>query len=776
LLPATTSPLIDSLLAAARAVRPRLGVAFHSAALSPHPLAGARLAFGKPVVCLYDFAPADVVVSLDADFLGSGPFWLANARAWAERRRAPDPGRLYLAETAWSPTGSLADHRLRARPSEIAGLATALLDAVRGGGAPANSWVRAAARDLSEHRGSSLVIVGERQPPEVHAIGHALNALLGNAGKTVSQVESPYLAGATITEFAAALDAGGVKSLFILGGDPAYDTPADLGLAGKLARVPRALYLGVEENDTAHVLRGRDRWVVPALHPLESWGDAQALDGTISLLQPLVGPLVPGLQAEELLAALANRPQLRPHELLRGAWRKLDDAAWERALQRGFIDGTSAPRLTLAANPNPAPLAGGAPPPVVSAGLELALVADAKLHDGAFASNPWLLELPAPATQLTWDNAALVSPATAERLLVASGDLVELGFHGGKLRAPILVQPGHADDAVTLALGWGRAHAGAGSDVGTNAYLLRASDALFGGPGLTVDPLPWRRELAVTQEKRDDAGRPVALTATLAEVRARGDEVTRGQKKKLPTLLEDHYTPQAKNQWAMSIDLSVCTGCSACVVACQAENNTPTVGKEGVRRSREMHWLRVDRYLDGERAVSQPMMCQHCEKAPCEYVCPVGATVHSDDGLNEMVYNRCIGTRFCSNNCPYKVRRFNFFDYVAADRTALQKNPDVTVRARGVMEKCTYCVQRIRRAEIDARLARRELGADEVKTACQQACPTQAITFGSLGDPASSVSRAHADLRSYRVLNDLGTKPRTEYLVKIINPDPELGS
>ncbi len=789
----TSSPLLVEWIGKVRARMPAVRFVFHSAAMSPSPVAGLRAVFGRTLVPQWDLGAADVVVSLDANFLAAGHGWLRHARQFADRRRvtsaADGMNRFYQLETTFSPTGSLADHRVRVRPSDLGAVAAALAVAVGGEGIPAaiseiarfapQDWVNAIAADLTRHRGGSLIIAGDSQPPIVHALCAFINQALGS--RAVVYTNSPiFEAGQPshdLVPLTDAMSAGTVRMLACLEVNPVYDAPADLGFAEGLAKVPDTLHLGLHVNETGK----QCQWRVPALHALETWGDARAADGTVSFVQPLVAPLFGhGVDSMEILAALAGEPVAPTRARLRDHWLRagLDEPAWERALQRGIVEGTALPEIT--ANPSWANMNALPPllPPSAAGSLELSLTVDDKVLDGRFGNNAWLQELPAPMTKVTWGNAALLSPATARQVGVTTGDVVALTLDGRTVSAPVFVLPGHADGAVTLALGYGRQGTeSVARGVGVNAYALRTTSALFDGRNVTLVKTGQHVDLAITQEHWTMEDRPIGLSATLDAYRANQDSVTRRQKGPVATLLDDSYTPQAKNQWAMSIDLGVCTGCSACVVACQAENNTPTVGAEGVRRSREMHWLRIDRYITGSdddpRIVNQPMMCQHCEKAPCEYVCPVDATVHSDDGLNEMVYNRCVGTRFCSNNCPYKVRRFNFLDYVARDSTELQKNPDVTVRRRGVMEKCTYCVQRIRRAEISARVAGRDLADGDVITACQQACPTQAIVFGSLGDPASRVVRLRQQARDYQVLHDLGTQPRTHYLVKIVNTNPD---
>jgi molybdopterin-containing oxidoreductase family iron-sulfur binding subunit len=528
-------------------------------------------------------------------------------------------------------------------------------------------------------------------------------------------------------------------------------------------------------NETALAVK----WFAPEAHFLEVWGDAAAFDGTLSIAQPLLNPWIEGKTTSQVLAAFGGMPEATSRELLEQYWRGRAGADFEvtfrGALVRGLVDGSSPARVVPSLNWS----AIGrelAMAPLPHAALEIVYFADAKVHDGRFADNAWLQELADPVTKLTWDNAALISPATAARLAVDTERVVELEVRGKKLRAPVLVLPGMADDVVAIAVGYGRAGRDrVSSGVGANAYALRDSRSPWFDEVLahrTEDHWP----LALTQEHGSMEQRPIVLHRTLADYR---EDPSFAKKQNEP--LETLYArkPPAPHQWGMTIDLNACTGCSACVVACMAENNIPVVGKGGVRLSREMHWIRIDRYFLGDGsppAVVQPMLCQQCEKAPCEYVCPVNATVHSDDGLNDMVYNRCVGTRFCSNNCPYKVRRFNYFNYTRGKPETLElaMNPNVTVRARGVMEKCTYCVQRIRGAEIRAGRDQRPLHDGEIQTACQQTCPAGAIVFGDIADPETRVSATRKNERLYQVLHELGTLPRTRYLARITNPNPEM--
>ncbi len=798
----TGSPHLADLVAR---VRSRIDAVVHfgTPATRSNVWDGARLAFGRVLEPLWNFAKADVVVALDADFLQATASPMAWAMGWAERRRlksaADAMSRLYVVEARLTVTGMSADDRLAVRAREVRAVAAALAaelvklqggadvpDAARSAAAArplASAWVRAVARDLRAHAGSSLVLAGDAQPPEVHALAHAMNELLGNAGATVTYAPSPiFEAGEESHDPAAlprAIDRDEVGALLILGGDPAYTMPADVGLAAKLSRVPAVAYLTTRLTATA---RHAD-WVLPEAHFLEAWGDARAFDGTVSIAQPLVRPLVDGKTAGQVLAALLEGPFTTSRALVERYWRANApgdfEGFWRNALVHGVADVAPPPavaRPRVDWGPIAAELRA---PPAPPAALEIVYFLDPKVHDGRFADQPILQELGDPVTKLTWGNAALVGPGTAAREELETSDLVELAVGDRRVQAPVMVLPGVADGVVAIALGYGQDAPGrVSSGVGADAYRLRGSRALWADDG-RIRKVSGSGSLALIQEHWSMEGRPIVLRRTLDEYRR--DPGFAEKTDRVPLTLFE-LRPPAPRQWGMTIDLNACTGCSACVVACSTENNVPMVGKVGVASGREMHWIRIDRYFVGPpesaAVVVQPMLCQHCEKAPCEYVCPVNATVHSSDGLNEMVYNRCVGTRFCSNNCPYKVRRFNFFNYNVGMPASAQlgMNPDVTVRARGVMEKCSYCVQRIREAEIRARREERPLRDGEVVTACQQTCPTGAIVFGDIADPASRVSESRRNERLYQVLNDLGTLPRTRYLARIANPNPEIAT
>jgi Fe-S-cluster-containing dehydrogenase component len=785
-----SSPLIEDAIARIRARHPGARFVFDAPAGRRAVFEGARRVFGRTLEAQYRFDRADVVVALDADFLAAMPNAVRWARDFAARRRlaAPDAdmSRLYVAEPRPSPTGSLADHRLPVRGSELRAIAAALLAAVEGraieavlsgaGSERPRRWVAAAARDLRGGRG--LVVVGDRQPREVHAIGHLINHAIGAIGTTVAFTRPAVIEplGDDLAALAAALAAGRVQTLVIGEANPLYTAPPDLGLAAHLPRVPELICAGLAETETSR----RCHWFLPLAHAMESWGDARGYDGTITFVQPLIQPLHAGITLLELLSAFAGDPEPDGHRMLRARYAPggTDEAtaAWQAALQRGLVAGTAfAPEAAEVQARDTERAALAAPPADPAPGpIELAFAPSLAVYDGRFAPIAWLQELPKPLDKITWGNAAIMSPATAAQLGVRDHDVVRIAAGGGAVTAPVFVQPGCVDRCVSLELGYGRWAAGPVADgVGSNVYPLRTSALPWFAPAAAIAATGEVRDLAITQEHWRQHDRQIAMEATLDAYR-RDPEFTRERWQPEPTMLRPQFADFP--QWGMTIDTMICSGCSACVIACQAENNVPCVGADGVRRNREMHWLRIDTYREGgdddPRFIHQVMLCQHCANAPCEYVCPVYATQHSPDGLNEMIYNRCVGTRFCSNNCPYKVRRFNWFDFTEDTPRSLQLqyNPSVTVRSRGVMEKCTYCVQRIRAADIAAREQRRDLRPGEVTTACQQACPTGAIQFGRLDHEQTLNVQWRGEHRHYAVLSQLGTRPRTVYLAKIWNP------
>ncbi len=726
-------------------------------------LEGAKLAFGQPVETRYDFSKADVIVSLDADFLYAGfPGNTKYIRDFANRRN-PDSGnmnRLYVIESTPTSTGAKADHRWPARAAEVLEVARMIGERRQGQQGPVHSasdFAVGAFQDLVSHRGAGLVIAGDHQPPAVHALAHVLNAQLGNVGQTVFYTDpvdaSPVNQTESIKELVVDMNAGKADLLIILGGNPAYDAPADLNFAEvlKSGKVPVRVHHGLYQDETAELCQ----WHVPATHELEAWGDARAYDGTVSIIQPLIAPLYNGKSAIEFVALLSGQADATGYDLVRAYWQKPHTGTdfeqfWRKSLHDGWIEGTTfAPKSVTAKNPA-APSLESKP---VDSAIELNIRRDPTIYDGQFSNNGWLQELPKPMTKLTWDNPILIGPKMAQRLGISTEDVVELELNGKKVKGPVWIQAGHPDNSVTITLGYGRTRAGrVGTAQGFNAHALRTTAAPYIASGVKITKTGATYKLASTQgmqsmETPDGAVRPLVRETTLEEYKK---EPNFAQEEEVPKDLT-LYTPYPYDKedyaWGMTIDLNSCVGCNNCMVACQSENNIAVVGKEQVVIGRHMHWIRVDAYYQGDRdnpkAFFQPVPCMQCENAPCEVVCPVGATNHTTEGLNDMVYNRCVGTRYCSNNCPYKVRRFNFLLFQDWDtpQYKMMRNPDVSVRSRGVMEKCTYCVQRINERRIDAEKEDRKINDAELVTACQQSCPAGAIVFGNINDPNSKVSK-----------------------------------
>jgi molybdopterin-containing oxidoreductase family iron-sulfur binding subunit len=776
-------------------------------------VAGARLAFGDAVNSIYRFENADVILSLDADFLFCGPGSVRYARDFSARRRVrkgkPDMNRLYVIEATPSITGSMADHRLALRPSKIPAIAAAIANKLGVSTAPAldsqrSQWIDALIRDLQKHRGSSLIVVGESQPPAVHAIGHLMNQALDNVGKTVIYIDpveaNPVDQMASLRELVKDMEAGAVRLLLMLGGNPVFTAPVDLGFAEHLSKVEVRIHSSLYDDETSAFCH----WHIPETHYLESWSDVRAYDGTITLLQPLIAPLYSGKSPHEILAAMLGSSDQSAYDVLREYWQGQKSAGdfevfWRTALHDGMVAGTAFEPKTLKLKPAENwNISGQTAPPTASPetrdSLEISFRPDPTLYDGRFANNGWLQELPKPLTKITWDNVVLVGPKTAERLglsyrIGTTGgergriftDLVELRYEGRSLRAPAWIAPGHSEESVTVSFGYGRTRAGrVGNGTGFNAYTLRTANAPCYGTGLEIRKTGDPYVIACTQFHHRMEGRDFVRAATLEEYRK---DPSFAQKESDRRTAEETLYPGYSYEgyaWGMAIDVNACIGCSACVVACQAENNIPVIGKTEVTRGREMHWLRIDRYYKGApdhpETYHQPVPCMHCENAPCELVCPVAATSHSHEGLNDMVYNRCVGTRYCSNNCPYKVRRFNFLQYSDWATPSLKplRNPDVTVRSRGVMEKCTYCVQRINNARIEAEKENRPIRDGEIVTACQAACPAEAIVFGDINNRDSAVTKMKSESLNYALLPELNTRPRTTYLAKLKNSNPEI--
>jgi molybdopterin-containing oxidoreductase family iron-sulfur binding subunit len=763
----------------------------------------------------YALSEADVIVSLDADFLSGAAFpgFHKLVRQYAERRKDPTKlNRLYAIESTPTTTGLKAEHRLGLRASEIPAFAAELAKAVgiEGAPAPAVNWtdeqkkfLAALAKDLKAHAGKSVVIPGLYQDPSVADYAVVINRALGNSGKALSySAQLPQLFSnqtADLKALVADMNAGKVDWLVILNANPIYNVPADLEFVAAIDKAKTVAHLGSHLDETGQ----NAQWHIPAAHFLESWSDARAYDGTVLIVQPMIDPLYGGKTSHHIFQALLDEPGLNPYEAVRETWKPVIkgdfETGWRKALHQGWIDGTAypvVPNRTLEA-------LGEVSAPSPKDTLEIIFRPDPNVYDGRWANVGWLQELPKPVTNLSWDNAAIMSGATLTKYGLEEDDIVELSVNGRKVNAPVIVAPGHPDNSVTVHLGYGRQTGRVGGGAGFNAYLIRTSDAPFYTVG-SIRKLEGKWGVAVTKSHYQDhrpklfggqgngnnsmeadeaiGERGIIRYATLDQYKADPGFANEGETHtttdKSNTLFPNWEYKD--NAWGMSIDMNSCTGCNACIVSCYAENNIPVVGKQQVRIGRNMQWLRIDTYFEGDlaapRAHFQPMACQHCENAPCEQVCPVGATVHTPEGLNAMVYNRCVGTRYCSNNCPYKVRRFNFLLYsdYETESLKLMRNPDVSVRSRGVMEKCSYCVQRISAAKIAADKENRAIRDGEIVTACQQACPAQAISFGNINDKQSRVAKLHADERSYQVLADLNTRPRTKYVAAVLNPNQEL--
>jgi molybdopterin-containing oxidoreductase family iron-sulfur binding subunit len=767
-------------------------------------LEGAKLAFGQPVETRYDFEKADVIVSLDADFLYAGfPGNVRYIRDFAKRRN-PDGNmnRLYVVESTPTTTGAKADHRLPVQAGMVEKFAFAIANSV-GAGPTENvalaEWGRfpdAVAEELGSHKERCLVVAGDHQTPNVHALAHRINAQLGNAGKTVFYADpvdaNPVNQNESIKDLVADIGAGKVDLLVILGGNPAYDAPADLDFANVLknGKVPVRVHLGLYQNETAELCQ----WHINQAHELEAWGDARAYDGTVSIVQPLIAPLYNGKSAPEFVALLSGQADATGYDLVRAFWQKQHAGAdfeqfWRKSLHDGWVEGTGFASKSVALKG--ATFSAASPFESGVNAIELNIRRDPTIYDGQFSNNGWLQELPKPMTKLTWDNAVLIGPKMAERLQIKVEDVVELELNGKKVTGPVWIQAGHPDNSVTVTLGYGRKRAGrVGTAQGFDAYVLRTSAAPWIATGLQIRKTGETYKLASTQgyqsmDTPDGGHRPLVRETTLEEYRKEPNFAQEEEPAPGLTLYKPYPYKEEDYAWGMAIDLNSCVGCNNCMIACQSENNIAVVGKEQTVIGRHMHWIRVDAYYQGDRdnpkAFFQPVPCMQCENAPCEVVCPVGATNHSSEGLNDMVYNRCVGTRYCSNNCPYKVRRFNFllFQDWETPQYKMMRNPDVSVRSRGVMEKCTYCVQRINEHKIDAETASVREGkavkvGDELQTACQQSCPAGAIIFGNINDPNSKVSKLKAQSRNYSLLGELNARPRTTYLAEISNPNPEL--
>lgn len=797
------SPSLARMLGELQAAMPEAKITRYEAFSRAEVRRGTRLAFGKTYETVLDVAKARVIVALDSDFLFSEGSPVKQARGFAEGRQPETTkttmSRLYVLESGHSVTGGNADNRLRLQSRQIPGfvfelareLGTThklelgeLLPALPAADLDARGqkWVKAVAKDLAANKGRGLVLAGDGQPAEVHAVVHLLNLALTNTGSAVRHVaafDETIEGAAAVLDLAKSIRDKSVDTLLILGGNPAFDAPADAQFAEALAAVETSIHVSTHVNETSV----KAQWHLNRAHYLEGWSDVRAEDGTASILQPLIAPLYGGRTDAEIVNLLLGSGN-RSYDLVRTTWSK--DAspdfekAWRRALHDGLWEGSAAPLEPVTPAPANVAAALKARKPAAG-GLEVTFRPDPHAYDGRFANNGWLQELPDSLAKLTWGNAAALSHATAKALGIQDGDVLTLTVENAQVQVPALILPGHADESITVTIGQGRTQVGrVGKGVGVDVAPLRRSTGMHAAAA-TVTKAGRKIALARTQEHFAMEGRGMVQEAELAEY-LKEPEFVEKRRESLPLFSLWNEPKYDGHKWGMAIDLNVCIGCSACTIACQAENNIPIVGPANVTNSREMHWIRVDRYFEGEAVdecttVTQPMLCNHCEMAPCEQVCPVGATTHSPEGLNDMAYNRCVGTRYCANNCPFKVRRYNFLDY-HGDIPEIGKmvmNPDVTVRSRGVMEKCTFCVQRINHAKIDAhREGRTRVDDGAVVAACQQVCPTQAIRFGDLNDGKSVVAKQASNPRAYKLLEELNIRPRISYLARIRNPNPEL--
>jgi molybdopterin-containing oxidoreductase family iron-sulfur binding subunit len=788
----TTSPTLADQLRNFLKIYPQAKWHVYESVNRDNVLEGAKMAFGQPVETRYDFSKADVIVSLDADFLSAG--FPGNARYIRDfaSRRNPDGNmnRLYVIESTPSSTGAKADHRVSVRASEFA------LLLYEDANWPYPAFVKSMHSELQNHAGSGVIVVGDHLPPQIHALAHALNVRFGNVGKTVFYTDpvdaNPINQTESLKDLVADMQASKVDLLIILGGNPVYDAPADLNFADvlKSSKVPVRVHHGLYQDETAELCQ----WHVPATHELESWGDARACDGTVSIIQPLIAPLYNGKSATEFVALLSGQAEATGYDLVRAYWQKQHTGAdfeqfWRKSLHDGWIEGTTLTPKSVSAKSSAAPAT--EPKTADPSAIELNIRRDPTIYDGQFSNNGWLQELPKPMSKLTWDNAIQIGPKMAERLQLASEDVVELELNGKKVQGAVWIQAGHPDNSITITLGYGRKRAGrVGTEQGFNAYELRTAANPWIASGVKITKTGAKYELASTQgmqsmETPDGGSRPLVRETTLEEYKKEPKFAQEEEVPKDVTLYPNYEYEKETYAWGMAIDLNKCVGCNNCILACQSENNIAVVGKEQTHLGRHMHWIRIDAYYQGDRenpkAFFQPVPCMQCENAPCEVVCPVAATNHTTEGLNDMVYNRCVGTRYCSNNCPYKVRRFNFllFQDWETPQYKMMRNPDVSVRSRGVMEKCTYCIQRINERRIDTetqsvRESKDIRIGDELQTACQQSCPADAIVFGNINDPNSNVSKWKAQARNYSLLGELNTRPRTTYLAEVRNPNPNL--
>lgn len=834
---AVTSPTMLAQLKAFKAAHPNTTWYSYEPHDRSNVINGLQASSGQPLEPIFDFTKANVVISLDSSFLSpeEQPGALKYARDFASKRRVVgltgEMSRVYAFESTPTLVGIMADHRWAVKSSGIAGIAGAIAEALGiemiRSAVPQNvnrAHFSAMMEDIRAAGSSAVVVAGPHQPAEVHAVVAAINAAIQSAAvQYISPVNAAYTAPG-IGELKDALASGSVDVLLVVGGNPAFDAPGDVEFEKNAKLAKHVIYLGRDQNETAALAE----WALPMTHPLEEWGDLRAFDGSVSIIQPLIAPLFEGRSAIEVLSSLSGKP-IAGYDILKGYWQQAGmpgtgefEARWRDFVHDGVIKNSAFVPKTVSNLKTPAEL------PLDDTTIEINFRPDPTIFDGRFANNGWLQELPAPVTKLTWDNAAIMSMSTAKKLGLTHEDVINLEVGDRSVKIGVFLQPGQADDSIVVNYGYGRTVGGAVATAstnggvpdpteggGVNVFGLRTLSSLNSASGVKITKLNERAQLVTTQGHRPLQSdrivdeRDILREVTIQQFLRDPEEVVpefafpEEEIKKNNLYVEEVFEWNGP-QWGMTIDLNTCIGCNACVTACQAENNIPVVGKQQVANGREMHWIRIDRYYKGDdvnpQVTWQPLMCVHCEKAPCEPVCPVAATVHSHEGLNQMIYNRCVGTRYCSNNCPYKVRRFNYLNYsdnqpnfmtkvrpIAAvlgntteerqngiQLVKMLNNPDVTVRGRGIMEKCTYCVQRINDARKESKKAGRDLKDGEIITACEQACPTQSIVFGNIADKESRVSKLRNDPRAWLLLEELQTRPRTSHLAKLRNPNPEI--
>jgi len=774
---------------------------------------GVQAATGSLAQPRYNFKSANVVLALDSDFLQLDSNDIPHAREFASRRKVRSEkdsmNRLYVVEGTFTITGGMADHRLRVQSGQVGMFATALAHELSAQGLDISAprvdsefdkkWISAVAKDLITNQGKSLVLGGRRQPAEVHTLIALINDVLSNTNKTVSYMANPDLQVSNLkafVELSQAMNAGQVESLIILGGNPVYQSPADVDFQTGLEKVNYSVHLSSHVDETSV----HTTWHIPAAHFLESWGDVSGYGG-VGIIQPLIAPLFDGKNHIDVLADLVSDEEVWAYGVVQETWKGIlgsgnFDKSWRKVVHDGFLVASreTPVRVKKARAQGVVSMSRYDAPAASPGDLEVIFTASFSNYDGRYANNGWMQELPDPVTKVTWDNLALISANTAKSLGVKNEDRLKVSHNGVHVVLPVWIQPGMADNTLALELGYGRNIGRVSKGVGSNVSVLRTASGMSIATGFTAEKTLGTHTLACVQDNHGFDEEKLAADAiqkrlptivresTLADYKEDPSfAMALAEKEELKSMWKEQEYSEG-NQWGMAIDLTSCTGCSACTIACQSENNIPIIGKDEVSNGRDMSWIRLDRYYTGDvedpEMVFQPVACQHCEMAPCEQVCPVAATTHSEEGLNQMAYNRCIGTRYCSNNCPYKVRRFNFFNYAkdAPEIVQMAMNPDVTIRFRGVMEKCTFCVQRIDVARIDAKNEGRDLEEGDVVVACQQACPTDAIAFGNILDPTSEVSRMKAQNRDYSLLGELNLQPRTTYGAKLRNPNPALES